>query len=94
MSLNTQIVSFVVSFLYGIFFYILLEINTRFLYSSSLFVRLIVSFLFVLFNTLFYFIILMYVNNGYVHIYFFICVILGCLLCKVIYKRLFGKREM
>ena len=82
MLLNVQILSLMVSFLYGCFFYILLELNVKFIYSYSLVVRVIVSFLFVLFNTLLYFLILVYVNNGYVHVYFLFSLILGYIFCN------------
>ena len=86
--LDVQLLSFVVSFIYGIFFYILLEINSRFVYSSSFFIKFLGSFIFILFSGLIYFFILMKINNGYIHIYFILCIILGYFLCKVIYKRL------
>ena len=86
MILIVQIKSLIVSFLYGIILFIMLEINSKLLYSSNLFIKFICSILFVAFNTLLYFIILMYINNGYVHLYFFISVILGYLLCGFLYK--------
>lgn len=92
MILGVQVISLVVSIGYGIFFYLTLELNSRFIYSSHLLVRVIVSFLFVMFHTLLYFLILMCINNGYVHIYFFLCILLGYIMCKVVYKR-FVKRK-
>ena len=91
MILKVQIISLVVSFCYGIFFYLLLELNSRFLYSSHIVVRIIVSFLFVMFHTLLYFLILMRINYGYIHFYFFLCIILGYILCKVVYKKIVKK---
>lgn len=90
--LNIQILSLGVSFLYGILFYILLEINSRFLYSSSMVVRILFSFVFILFCSLLYFVVLLKVNNGYVHFYFLLCIILGYFLCKVIHKRLLKRK--
>ena len=91
MVLKVQIISLVVSFCYGIFFYLLLELNSKFLYSSHIVVRIIVSFLFVMFHTLLYFLILMKINYGYIHFYFFLCIILGYILCKVVYKKIVKK---
>ena len=91
MVLKVQIISLMVSFCYGIFFYLLLELNSRFLYSSHIVVRIIVSFLFVMFHTLLYFLILMRINYGYIHFYFFLCIILGYILCKVVYKKIVKK---
>ena len=87
MNLNIQVLSLVVSFLYGLFLYLILEINYRFFVTSSILFKIIFSFLFVFVNTLLYFIILLYINNGYVHIYFIIFIMIGYLLCKVISKR-------
>ena len=92
MILKIQIYSFVVSFVYGIIFYLLLELNSKVLYSSHIIIKVITSFLFVMFNCLLYFIILMHINNGYIHVYFFMCILFGYLMCKVIYKR-FVKRD-
>lgn len=94
MVLKVQIISFVVSFCYGIFFYLLLELNSKLLYSSHFLVRIIVSFLFVLFHTLLYFLIMMKINYGYIHIYFFLCIVGGYLVCKVIYKKFVKDRNV
>ena len=87
MILKIQIYSFIVSYIYGFAFFILLEINSKFIYSSSLIIKILSSLLFIIFNTLLYFIILMKINNGYLHIYFFLSIILGYISCKTIYKK-------
>ena len=92
MVLTVQIISLVVSFLYGIFFCLTLEFNSKMIYSSNLFFKVFFSLLFIMFHTLLYFIILMYINNGYVHIYFFICILCGYLMCKVVLKRFVKKK--
>lgn len=92
MVLRVQMLSLGISFCYGIFFCLLLELNVKILYSSHLFVKIIGSFLFILFHTLFYFLILMKINYGYIHIYFFLCILLGYLFCQVLYKRFVKRR--
>jgi len=92
MVLSVQIVSFIASFCYGIFFYLLLELNAKIIYSSHILLKVIGSFLFVLFHTFLYFLILIKINYGYIHIYFLFCIGLGYLLCKVVYKK-FVKRK-
>ena len=87
MVLGVQITSLIVSFCYGIFFYLTLEINYRLLYTTRLWLRIIVSFLFVIFHALLYFLILMKMNYGYVHIYFFLSMFAGYMMCKVLSKR-------
>ena len=88
MYLKIQIYSFFVSFAYGIVFNLLLELNYKLIHSSNLFIKFFISFLFIIFNFLLYFIILLYVNNGYLHFYFFLCIFCGYLLCKVVYKKI------
>lgn len=92
MVLKIQICSLIVSFVYGILLYFLLEINSKFIYSSSLVVKIMSSFLFVLFCCLLYFVILMRINYGYIHFYFFLCIVLGYYVCKVVHKRVFKKK--
>ncbi|MBR3161369.1 MAG: hypothetical protein IKF19_01400 [Bacilli bacterium] len=65
-----------------------MEINKKFIYMSFKFIKIVVSLLFILVMALLYFIILLYVNNGYLHAYFFLCIILGYIVCKVIYKKI------
>ena len=91
MVLKIQVISLIVSFCYGIFFYITLELSSKILYMSNLLVRVMATLLFVLFHTLLYFLLLMKINYGYIHIYFFLSILLGYVMCKVIYKR-FVKR--
>lgn len=94
MVLKVQVIASLVSFLYGIFFNLMIELNSKFLYSSNLVVKIFVSFLFVCFNTLLYFIILMKINYGYIHIYLFFCILSGYLLCKVLYKKIVNGKKV
>ena len=93
MNLNIQIYSLLFSFLYGIIFYILLEINYRFLFEGKIIYRIIISFLFVMVLSLVYFLILLKINNGVLHLYFFLSMFTGYLVSFVIYKKLIVKRK-
>ena len=92
MVLDVQIVSLLASIGYGMFFCLVLEFSSRIIYSSRLVAKIIGTLLFVIFHTLLYFLILMKINNGYVHGYFFLCLLVGYEVCKVVYKR-FVKRK-
>ena len=92
MILKIQIYSILYSFLYGIIFYALLEVNYKIIYESRLFIKIICSLLFLLVNTLLYFIILIKINNGIVHIYFLLSIILGYILAYFIMLKLFKKK--
>ena len=92
MPLINQIITIVFSFIYGILFYILLEINYKYIYTGNKLYRIIVTFLFVICNTLLYFIILRKINYGIVHIYFLSCIFTGYILSNFVYKKLIVKR--
>ena len=79
MNLNVQLNSLIFSFLFGMFFYFLLDLFNRINYKSKLVFKIIFSFFFVFIITLLYFIILLYVNNGFLHVYFLISVLVGYL---------------
>ena len=93
MILKIQIFSLLYSFIYGIIFYILLEVNQKFLYEGEIVYRIIISFLFVIFISLLYFLILIKINNGILHLYFFLTMFTGYLLSFVIYKKLIVKKN-
>ena len=93
MNINIQIYSLLFSFLYGIIFYILLEINYNILFEGKIIYRIIISFLFVIVLSLVYFLILLKINNGILHLYFFLLMFTGYLLSFVIYKKLIVKRK-
>lgn len=92
MTLKVQIISLIVSFLYGIFFSILLKINYKIIYNEKKLIKIIGTFIFIIFNSLLYFLILMKINNGIVHIYLILVLSLGFILegymCKVIASKL------
>ena len=93
MNINIQIYSLLFSFLYGIIFYILLEINYNILFEGKIIYRIIISFLFVIVLSLVYFLILLKINNGVLHLYFFLSMFTGYLVSFVIYKKLIVKRK-
>ncbi len=80
MTLKLQIISLLVSFIFGIFFSFLLNINYKIIYNEKKIKKIIGTFLFVIFNSLFYFYILLKINNGIVHIYCIFSIILGYIL--------------
>ena len=92
MNLKIQIYSFIVSFVYGVFYYIMLDVNSKFICLSFKMMKIIYSFLFVIFMSLLFFIILLHLNNGYIHFYFFLCVILGYIVCKVVVKKIVNRK--
>ena len=88
MVLTIQIYSLLFSFFYGMFFYILLEINYKFLYKDKFIFKFIYTLVFILFNTLLYFVCLKKINNGVVHIYFLLVILLGYIIAKFLLKKI------
>lgn len=88
MTLKIQIISLIISFLYGIFFSILLNINYKLIYNDNKLIKIISTFLFIVFNSLLYFLILLKINNGIVHIYCLLSLILGFIIYDFILKKI------
>lgn len=89
MSLSVQISTLIASFLYGIFFSIMLDINYHFLYESKKGYKIAISFLFITLNVLLYFIILRKINYGIFHSYSMIAIVLGVLFHHFVISSLF-----
>ena len=62
--LDIQIKSIIFSFLYGMFFSFLLNLNYKYIYYSKGVFKILVNVFFVVDNVFLYFIILRYINNG------------------------------
>lgn len=77
MNLKVQLLSLVFSFFYGILFSFLVNVNYQFLFAKKKVFKITMTFLFLLDMALLYFLILRYLNQGIIHIYFFIMIIVG-----------------
>lgn len=77
--LDIQIKSIVFSFLYGVFFSFLLNINYKFIYYSKGIIKILINIFFIVDNVFLYFILLRFINNGIVHFYFLLSLFLGFL---------------
>lgn len=93
MILKVQILSILFSFLYGNVIFWLLELNYKLLYESKIFYRIIVSFFFIIVISLMYFIGMVKINNGILHIYFYLALLTGYLLSFVIYRKFNCKKK-
>lgn len=89
MRLDIQILSFLYSYIYGLVLFYLFSFNNRIVYRVKLVYKIIISMMFVLCISLSYFVILLYINNGYIHIYFYIFILLGYLSMSYFYKKYF-----
>ena len=87
MSVYVQLISIIVSFLYGVFTSIFIKFNNKYFTNSFLF-KLLYSYVLVIL----YIIIIFKINKGIFHIYFLLSVLLGYYvsvkyICKRIQKR-------
>ena len=89
--LNIQIKSIVFSFLYGIIFSILTNLNYKFIFYTKKVFIIIINILFVLDNVVIYFIILRLINDGIIHYYFVIALILGYFSVNKLSSRILSK---
>lgn len=78
-NLKSQLISLLFSFLYGVLFSIFIRINYSILFNVNKIIKIIGTFFFMLDMSLFYFLILKLLNNGFIHIYFFIMFLSGWL---------------
>jgi len=91
MSSNIQLISFVISFLYGVIFYFLTIINFKLIENIKKIYQHILTFIYVIDITIMYVIVLFHVNKGYFHIYFIIMVFVGYLVGFIIAKKVLSK---
>lgn len=77
MNLKVQIIALVFSFLYGMLFSFLVNINYKFLFSKKLIFKIIITFIFIVDCSLLYFLVLKKINEGIVHPYFLLMILLG-----------------
>ena len=80
MDLKIQIYSLFYSFFFGIILYFLLNLFNKYTVRKNVFLKIILSFLFVIVLSLIYFIGLLYINNGCLHVYFFVFILVGYLI--------------
>lgn len=80
MNLEIQIQSLIFSFVFGLFFSLMFNIFYRFLFKGRLPIKIISNLVFVLANIFLYFLLLKIINEGIIHFYFIIMLILGFIL--------------
>ncbi len=91
MNIYIQVISIFISFIFGVIFSILTNINYRYLFSRNRIFKIFFTVIYVLDGALFYFLIMKKINNGIIHVYFLLFVALGFIfgftnLSKYVYK--------
>lgn len=77
MNLELQIQSLSISFTYGLFLSLTYNLLYFLLYYKNKIMKIIFNIIFTLLNVLLYFNIMLLINNGSIHIYFLIILIVG-----------------
>lgn len=91
MNSNMQLISFLISFIYGIIFYYLTIFNFRLIRDLKIYLQHIITFIYVLDMIIIYIILLYHLNKGYFHIYFIGTVFMGYFVGFITNKRIFSK---
>ena len=88
MDLYIQIKLIIFSFLFGVYFGFLLDINIDFIKEYSKIKTFIFYCVFMIFNSNFYFYVLEKINNGILHYYSFLFVIIGVIIQNIVVNKL------
>lgn len=88
MNYKIQLISFLFSFLFGVFFYLTSLINYKIIKKHSYLIKYLISFIYVLDMALVYILLLYKVNNGVIHVYFVLVLGIGFLVSCLYYKKI------
>lgn len=90
MNYKLQLLSFLVSFLFGIFFYFTSLLNHKIIKKHSIVLQYIITFVYILDISLLYILLMYKVNYGIIHVYFigmlFLGFVFGWFYCKHLKK--------
>lgn len=87
MNLKLQLISLIVSFIFGIFLFFMVKVNYKYLFLVSNKKKFIFSSIFCFDLSVLYFLILLYLNEGRLHLYFFLLIIFGFLMAYKFFKK-------
>lgn len=86
MNYKLQLLSFLVSFLFGIFFYFTSLLNHKIIKKHSIVLQYMITFIYILDISLLYILLMYKVNYGIIHVYFigmlFLGFVFGWFYCK------------
>ena len=77
MALQTQIISLLFSFIFGIFFSIFTNLNYRYLFTKKLIFKIIITGVYIIDCSLIYFFLMKKLNQGIINYYFILFVAFG-----------------
>jgi len=88
MPIDVQLKSLLFSLFYGLLFSIMLRINYKYMYKGPLILKILINLFFVMDNVLIYFIFLKKLNEGIVHTYFLLMILLGFVIMELLFKKI------
>jgi len=94
MNSNMQLLSFFVSFIFGIVFCLITILNFKLIKDLKRYVQHLLTFIYVIDMVIIYIILLYHLNKGYFHIYFIAMVFFGFFCGFIIYKKLLSKIDV
>ena len=94
MSSSIQLLTFLISFIFGIIFYYLTVLNFKLINDLKKYLIHIITFIYVLDMVIIYIIILYHLNKGYFHIYFIFMVMIGYLIGYILNKKIISKIDV
>ncbi len=83
MTSYVQLICLIVSFLYGILIFYTNKLNNRLMFKKNIFIQVIGNILYINNMALLYICFLYKINNGILHIYFVLFIIVGYLVMSV-----------
>ena len=86
MKLNEQIISFLVSMCFGIYFALILDISSKILVKINKVLQFLISLTLVMINVIIYFMILLKLNNAIIHPYYIISIIIAFIIENIVSK--------
>jgi len=90
MILKTQILTFIVSVLFGFLFSIFLDVIKKFLFKMNVIWQFVISLIFVIILSFIYFLVLLKINNAIIHPYYIIAFIIGFCI-EIIFRKIFKR---
>lgn len=75
--LKIQVYTIIFSFLFGMFFFFLINLNYKFIYSKNKFIKIFSTMLIIVISVIIYFIGIMKISYGVFHIYSLLCILVS-----------------
>ncbi len=91
MTCNIQLLSILISFIFGIIFYFITYMNFKLIKNMKVLFQHIITFVYVIDMTIIYILIIYKFNKGYFHLYFITMVLLGFCLAYLLNNKILSK---